>query len=646
MTEQKTATKSNSPSTGPFLSEYDVHLFSEGTHYRIYEKMGAHPTVLDGKAGTYFAVWAPNAHRVSVIGDFNNWNPETHPMELLNAAGIWTRFIPDVTQGAIYKFHIDSKHNGVTTVKTDPVGFFSEVRPKSASAVWDLDKYKWNDGGWQAKRKAANALDAPISVYELHLGSWRRVPDEENRWLTYRELAEELVPYVQELGYTHVEFMPVAEHPLDMSWGYQTIGLFAATSRFGTPDDLMYLIDKLHQAGIGVIVDWVPAHFPRDGHGLGLFDNTHLYEHADPRQGEHREWGTYVYNFGRNEVANFLLSNALFWFDKYHIDGLRVDAVASMLYLDYARKDGEWVANQYGGNENIEAIYFLRRLNEVVHAEYDYALMIAEESTAWGLVSRPTYVGGLGFTLKWDMGWMNDTLQYMALDPVHRRYHHDKLTFRSIYAFSENFLLPLSHDEVVHGKGSMLNKMPGDVWQKFANLRLLYGYQYSQPGKKLLFMGGEFGQWIEWNYDQSLDFHLLEYDTHKGLHRWVTDLNHAYKSEPALYEYDCNSAGFEWIDCQDSDQSVLAYLRKGKHFDDSVLVVCNFTPVVRWNYRIGVPIAGYWKELLNSDASDYGGSAVGNNGGVWSDQWYHHGRNWSINVVLPPLAVLMFKLLK
>lgn len=628
----------------PWLTDYDLHLFCEGSHYRVYEKFGAHLTTFNGKAGVRFAVWAPNAAGVSVIGDFNQWQHEVNPMELIHHSGVWTTFIPSLEEGAIYKYAVQSRVDGSRIEKTDPIGFASEVRPKTASLVHNLDTYQWNDAEWIAQQKKSfKPLQSPVSIYELHLGSWRRVPEEGGRWLTYREMAAQLVPYLVEMGYTHVEFLPVSEHPLDQSWGYQTLGLFAATSRFGKPEDLMYLVDALHQAGIGVIVDWVPAHFPRDGHGLGRFDGTHLYEHADPRQGEHREWGTYVYNYGRHEVKNFLISNALFWFDKFHIDGMRVDAVASMLYLDYARKDGEWIPNSYGGRENLEAVEFLRRLNEVVYAEYPQSLMIAEESTAWPQVARPTYLGGLGFGLKWDMGWMNDTLKFMANDPVYRRYHHNNLTFRGLYQFSENFVLPLSHDEVVHMKGSMINKMPGDVWQKFANLRLLYGYQYTLPGKKLLFMGGEFGQWAEWNHDASLDWHLLNYGTHSGLQRWTRDLNHLYKNDKALHR-DCEPAGFEWVDCADSDQSVLTYMRHGERPEDVLIVVANFTPVPRHGYRIGVPERGFWKEVLNSDAAEYGGSGLGNYGGKWSEDQAHHARPYSLPITLPPLSLVVFKL--
>lgn len=626
----------------PVITEYDLHLFGEGTNYKIYEKMGAHKATVNGKEGTHFAVWAPNAKYVSVIGDFNKWDPGANKMSVMSGSGVWTCFIPGLKEGTLYKYHISSDLGGQTE-KIDPFGFFSEVRPKTASIVYDLDNYKWNDDQWVKERKKRNALDAPISIYEVHLGSWMLVPEEDNRWLTYRELADKLVAYLEKTGFTHVEFLPVAEHPLDMSWGYQITGYFAATSRFGTPEDFMFLVDKLHQAGIGVILDWVPAHFPKDGHGLGLYDGSHLYEHADPRQGMHHEWGTYVFNFGRHEVRNFLISNALFWFDKYHIDGLRVDAVASMLYLNYARKDGEWVANDFGGRENLDAISLLRTLNEVIYTNHNYALMIAEESTAWPQVARPTYLGGLGFGLKWDMGWMNDTLKYTALDPVYRRFHHNNLTFRGLYQFSENFVMPLSHDEVVHGKASLLNKMPGDHWQKFANLRLLLGYQYTLPGKKLLFMGGEFGQWIEWNYAQSLDWHLLEFPLHAGMLRWVSDLNHVYRDHPALFEMDCNPQGFSWIDCQDHDQCILAYSRQSQIQPETVIVACNFTPVPRYNYRIGVPTHGFYREVLNSDASEYGGSGLGNYGGLHSDEWRHHGHDYSISITLPPLSIVVLK---
>jgi 1,4-alpha-glucan branching enzyme len=629
------------------LSEYDLHLFGEGSHYRLYEKMGAHLTEENGVKGTHFAVWAPSAQYVSVIGDFNNWDCAANQMQAVGQTGIWTTFIPKVRQGANYKYWVTPSNGIPSSERSDPYGFFAEVRPKTASRVWDLDVYKWQDSDWMEKRrKKAQALDAPISIYEVHLGSWMRVPEEENRWLTYREMADKLVNYVSDMGFTHIELLPISEHPLDMSWGYQTIGFFSPTSRFGEPDDLMYLIDCMHQKGIGVIVDWVPAHFPKDGHGLGEFDGTHLYEHADPRQGEHKEWGTYIFNYGRYEVENFLTSNAFFWLDKYHIDGLRVDAVASMLYLDYGRPDGEWLANDYGGRENIEAINFLKKLNERIYLNYPDVMTIAEESTAWPLVSRPTYLGGLGFGQKWDMGWMHDTLEYMQLEPVHRKYHHNQLTFRAMYMFSENFNLPLSHDEVVYGKRSLLNKMPGDIWQQFANLRLLFGNMFMNPAKKLIFMGGEFGQWNEWNHASSLDWHLLDYPMHKGVQNWVRDLNKLYKNEPALHENDCNQQGFEWIDCQDCEQSVLSFMRHGKEHRDAILVVFNYTPVVRHNYTVGAPYGGTWKEVLNSDSTEYGGSGTGNFGQVVATNDHKHARPHMLNLTLPPLGVVIFRLEK
>jgi 1,4-alpha-glucan branching enzyme len=625
------------------LTDLDVYLWSEGSHFRAYEKLGAHLEERDGLAGTRFAVWAPNARRVSVIGDFNSWKLGAHPLEPVRSSGIWTGFVAGVGPGARYKYHIVSQYHGYHVDKADPYAFYFELRPETASRVWHLSGYDWGDGEWIEGRGRANALDAPVSVYEVHLGSWMRVPEENNRWLTYRELAPKLADYVRHMGFTHVEFLPVCEHPFDGSWGYQTVGYFAPTSRFGTPQDFMYLVDHLHQQGIGVLLDWVPAHFPRDEHGLGYFDGTHLYEHADPRRGEHRDWGTFVFNYARREVSNFLISNALFWLDKYHIDGLRVDAVASMLYLDYSRPEGEWTPNEYGGRENLGAIAFLRRLNEAVYKEYPDVVTVAEESTAWPMVSRPVYLGGLGFGLKWDMGWMHDTLSYMSLDPVHRKYHHNRLTFRLLYAFTENYLLPLSHDEVVHGKGSLLSKMPGDVWQKFANLRLLLGYMYTQPGKKLLFMGGEFGQWEEWSHDRTLDWHLLQSPMHAGLQRWVRDLNTAYRGEPALHQLDCEPAGFEWVDANDSEQSVLSFLRKGRSADESLLVVLNFTPVPRHNYRVGVPRGGLWREVLNSDAPLYGGSGQGNMGGVRAAPLPWHGRSHLLNLTVPPLGMVAFK---
>ena len=631
------------PVANPFLTDFDLYLIGEGNHDLLYEKLGAHPAEREGVVGVNFAVWAPNAREVSVVGDFNHWNPTAFYLKTHGSAGLWEGFIPGVQHGANYKYAITNQLTGNHAEKADPLGFAAELRPKSASKVWDLSRYSWNDAEWMARRAHANGNDAPISVYEVHLGSWRRKPEDGNRWLTYRELAVELVDYVKHMGFTHVELLPITEHPFDGSWGYQAIGYFAPTSRFGTPDDFRFLVDALHQAGIGVILDWVPAHFPRDGHGLAHFDGTSLYEHADPRQGQHTEWGTNIFNFGRTEVCNFLIANALFWFDKYHVDGLRVDAVASMLYLDYARNEGEWIPNQYGGRENLEAVAFLRRLNERVYSKYPDIVMTAEESTAWPMVSRPTYVGGLGFSLKWDMGWMHDTLKYIQLDPIHRKYHHNQLTFRSLYAFTENFIMPLSHDEVVHGKRSLLDKMPGDLWQKFANLRLLFGYMFAQSGKKLLFMGGEFGQWHEWNHDESIQWHLLEYPLHTGLQRWVRDLNTTYRGEPALYQRDCESSGFEWVDCHDGDQGVISFLREGKIANDYVLVVCNFTPVVRVEYHLGVPFGGTWNEILNSDAPLYGGSGQGNAGAVNAADIPWHGRSHLLSITLPPLAVMMFK---
>jgi len=625
------------------LTEFDIHLFKEGNHFRLYEKLGAHPMSVDGIRGTYFALWAPNAERVTVIGDFNGWNHEGHPLQQRwDGSGIWEGFIPDVEQGTVYKYHIVSRHNGYRADKGDPFAFFWEVPPRTGSIVWDIS-YQWNDSEWMQKRGHQNALDSPISIYELHLGSWRRVPEDGNRFLTYRELAHHLTDYVKEMGFTHVEILPVMEHPFYGSWGYQCTGYFAPTSRYGTPQDFMYLIDRLHQNGIGVILDWVPSHFPDDIHGLVYFDGTYLYEHADPKKGYHPEWRSYIFNYGRNEVRNFLLSSAIFWLDKYHIDGLRVDAVASMIYLDYGRKDGEWIPNEYGGNENIHAIDFLRRFNEVVYLNYPDVQTIAEESTAWPMVSRPTYVGGLGFGMKWNMGWMHDTLSYFSRDPIYRKYHHDQLTFSIWYAFYENFVLSLSHDEVVYGKGSLLSKMPGDEWQRFANLRLLLGYMFCHPGKKLLFMGCEFGQWQEWYHEESLHWSLLEYPMHRGIKRWVQDLNHLMRNEAALYEQDFTSKGFEWVDISDWEGSIISFLRRGRSPRDTLLVVCNFTPVVRKDYRIGAPEGGYWKELLNSDGMEYGGSGQGNAGGVMADNIPMHNRGFSLKMTLPPLGVIIFK---
>ncbi|MGO8751334.1 MAG: 1,4-alpha-glucan branching protein GlgB [Thermoguttaceae bacterium] len=624
------------------FSHEDLYLFNEGTHVRLYEKLGAHPRK-DGTASvTDFAVWAPNAEQVCVMGDFNGWSKTSHPLESQGESGIWENTVPNVVSGARYKYHVVSRYNGYEADKTDPFAFYAELSPQTASVVWDLD-YPWQDAAWMRTRAARHALDAPLAIYEMHLGSWRRSSDSAGSFCSYRAIAAELAEYVRDRGFTHVEFLPLMEHPFYGSWGYQTTGYFAPTSRYGTPQDFMFLVDCLHRQGIGVILDWVPSHFTTDGHGLGYFDGTHLYEHADPRRGVHPEWHSFLFNYGRNEVRAFLLSSALFWLDMYHIDGLRVDAVASMLYLDYARANGQWLPNRFGGRENLEAVQFLRTLNERVYANHPDTITIAEESTAWPMVSRPVYVGGLGFGYKWDMGWMHDTLEYMRQDPLFRRYHHDKLTFRMMYAFSENFVLPLSHDEVVYGKGSLLAKMPGDAWQKFANLRLLLGAMYAQPGKKLLFMGGEFGQWNEWNHDSVLDWELLQSQPHAGLQRWVDDLNRLYRHEPALHRLDCDPRGFQWIDCHDSDQSVLTFLRKGADDDADILVACNFTPVPRTNYRVGTTPADFWEEILNSDATHYGGSGWGNLGGVESSPIPCHGRPASVVLALPPLAIVFFK---
>ncbi len=625
----------------PLLSDFDLHLIGEGTHYRKYEKLGAHPREVEGVRGVHFGVWAPNARRVSVVGDFNSWDGRVNPMLNRGATGVWEVFIPGLTEGMIYKFEIRSQVSNHLGLKADPYAFASELRPKSGSVVCNIDNYQWCDADWMTERALRNWFQSPVSIYEVHLGSWRRAKD--GRWLTYRELADELIPYVKQMGFTHIEMMPVMEHPFDGSWGYQTLGYFAATSRFGAPQDLMYLVDRCHQAGIGVLLDWTPAHFPRDAHGLALFDGTHLYEHADPRLGEHPDWGTLVFNYGRNEVQNFLLSNALFWLDKYHADGLRVDAVASMLYLDYSRKAGEWVPNEFGGRENLQAITLIRRLNELVHVQHPGVLMVAEESTSWPAVSRPTYVGGLGFDLKWNMGWMNDTLRYIAFDAIHRKYHHNELTFSMIYAFHENFVLPLSHDEVVHGKRALLSKMPGDAWQKFANLRLLYGYFFAHPGKKMLFMGSELAQWNEWWQDTGLEWDLLKYETHLGIQRLVADLNRVYAAEPALHEVDFDWPGFEWLDSSDADASVLSFLRRARNSADFVVAVSNFTPIVRENYRVGVPELGHYREILNTDSSHYGGTNVGNEGLVAADPVPWNGRSYSLNLKLPPLATVYFK---
>ncbi|MEZ5292322.1 MAG: 1,4-alpha-glucan branching protein GlgB [Vicinamibacterales bacterium] len=624
----------------PRLSAFDLHLLAEGRHYRSFDRLGAHVAEVDGVAGVRFAVWAPNAERVDVIGDFNEWRAGATPLEGRAGVGVWEAFVPGVAPGALYKYRVTSRWHGYVSDRADPYGFAAEIRPETASKVVDLDGYEWHDADWLARRRDQNPLTAPISIYEVHLGSWRRA-GEGNRWLTYRELADALTAYVTDMGYTHVELLPVMEHPFDGSWGYQTVGYYAPTSRFGSPHEFMYLVDRLHQAGIGVLLDWVPAHFPTDGHGLGYFDGTHLYEHADPRQGHHPDWGTLVFNYGRVEVRNFLISNALFWLERYHADGLRVDAVASMLYLDYGRQSGAWVPNTFGGRENLEAVDFLRELNAVVHEAQPGVVMAAEESTAWPMVSRPTYLGGLGFGLKWNMGWMHDMLDYMGHDPVHRSYHHQRLTFSLLYAFAENFILPFSHDEVVHGKGSMLRKMPGDDWQQFANLRLLYGYQYGHPGKKLTFMGNEFGQRAEWNHDASLDWHLMAEPRHAGLVRWVRDLNRLYRERPALYLRDVESSGFEWIDCNDHERSLVSFVRRGRDDGDLVLFVCNFTPVPRPDELVGVPVGGYWRELLNSDAHEYGGSGLGNAGGVTAEAEGHHGRPHRVRLTVPPLGMVV-----
>ncbi len=661
----------------PRLTDFDLHLFAEGNHHRIYEKLGAHLAELDGVAGVYFAVWAPNARNVSVIGDFNRWDGRNHQMRK-GASGIWELFIPGLGVGTRYKYEVKN-YAGHPYEKSDPFGFQQEVRPKTASIVTDLTNYTWHDQDWMETRRNSNPLNQPVSVYEVHLGSWlnadanepARLPNGElepvvtvselrpgARFLTYRELAAKLIPYVKDLGFTHVELLPIAEHPFDGSWGYQVTGYYACTSRYGTPQDFMYFVDQCHQQGIGVIVDWVPGHFPKDGHGLAFFDGTHLYEHADPRKGEHKEWGTLVFNYGRNEVRNYLVANALFWFDYYHIDGIRVDAVASMLYLNYCRKDGEWLPNQYGGPENIEAADFLRQVNHVIFSYFPGILSIAEESTSWPMVSWPTYVGGLGFNLKWNMGWMHDMLDYFHMDPWFRQFHQNNVTFSIMYAFSENFMLALSHDEVVHGKSNMLGKMPGDEWKKFANLRCLYAYMFTHPGKKTLFMSMEFGQWSEWNVWADLEWHLLQYEPHQTLKCFLTELNMLYRTQPALYTQDFSQEGFEWIDCSDNRHSVVSFIRWAAHPSklgkelpegevyepEFVITVCNFTPQPHAHYRIGVPEAGFYTELFNTDARRYGGSNMGNLGGKWTDEWAFHNRPYSLDLCLPPLGVLILKL--
>jgi 1,4-alpha-glucan branching enzyme len=622
------------------LTDYDVFLFRQGQHHKLYDKLGSHLIYNEKMSGTHFAVWAPSAQSVSVIGDFNSWDQDVAPLHgRWDSSGIWEGFVPDLKAGAFYKYSITSK-NGVSTEKGDPFAFRWEIPPKTASQVWNLD-FAWGDSNWLEKRSEKNSLNSPISIYEVHLGSWRRIPEEGNRSLSYTELAKYLPDYVSDLGFTHVEFLPLMEHAFYGSWGYQTVGYFAPTSRYGSPQDLMNLVDALHKREIGVIFDWVPSHFPSDEYGLALFDGTHLFEHEDPRKGFHPEWHTSIFNYGRHEVRAFLTSSALFWLDKFHADGLRVDGVASMLYLDYARKSGEWIPNEKGGKENLEAIAFLQQLNEAAYKEHPDIQMVAEESTAWPMVSRPTYLGGLGFGMKWNMGWMHDTLDYFGRDPIHRKYHQNQLTFSLWYAFTENFVLPLSHDEVVYGKGSLLNKMPGDTWQKFANLRLLFGYQVLHPGKKLLFMGGEIAQWNEWYHETSIDWNLLDYEPHRGVQRFVKDLNQLYKSKPSLHELDCDAKGFEWVDFNDANSSVISFLRKSAGSETPSLIACNFTPIPRHNYRLGVPISGLWKEVLNSDAREYGGSGQGNGEGYRAEPLPSHGREFSISITLPPFGIIV-----
>jgi 1,4-alpha-glucan branching enzyme len=628
---------------GRVISDYDLYLFGEGKHTRIYDRLGAHLMRMGEADGAHFAVWAPNAERVSVVGDFNGWDGRVHPMRLLGMSGVWEIFIPGVGQGQRYKFELRTRDHGELLLKSDPYGFAFEVPPLSASILTRLE-YEWRDDRWMQDRAALNNwFNRPFTVYEAHLGSWARVPEEGNRYLTYGELADRLIPYVKDMGYTHIELLPVAEHPFSGSWGYQVTGYYAPTSRFGPPKDFKVFVDACHQHGLGVVLDWVPGHFPKDRFALAQFDGTSLYEHADPRQGEHRDWGTLIFNYGRNEVRNFLLANALFWLDEYHVDGLRVDAVASMLYLDYSRQHGEWVPNRHGGRENLEAIDFLRELNTLTHAQYPGSITVAEESTAFPSVSRPAYLGGLGFTYKWNMGWMNDILEYVHQDPIYRRYHHRHLTFSLLYAFTENFILPFSHDEVVHGKGSMFGKIPGDDWQKAATLRALYGFMYTHPGKKLMFMGSEFGQGREWNYDASLDWHLLDEPLHNGIQRFVQDLNRVYAAQPSLYECDFEGRGFEWIDCNDNDNSVVSFVRRATNPDDFVVSILNFTPVPREGYLVGVPREGSYTELINSDAEMYGGSNVGNGGVAFTEPIPAHGQAHSLRLTLPPLACLVLK---
>lgn len=629
-------------SFGPVLGEMDIYLFNEGTHLEIYRKLGAHLMEKDGVQGCHFAVWAPHAQRVSVVGDWNHWDGRVHPMRKMVPSGIWEIFIPNVREGAHYKFEIRGPHGDVF-LKTDPFAFFAQHGTQTACMVFDIERYEWSDQEWMERRAQRDPYNSPMAIYEVHLGSWQRIVEEGNRFMSYLELADRLIPYVKEMGFTHIELLPVMEHPFDGSWGYQVVNYYAPTSRFGNPDEFRHFVDRCHQNGIGVILDWVPGHFPKDAHGLARYDGTCLYEYEDPRLGEHKDWGTLIFNYGRNEVKNFLHGNALFWLDQYHADGLRVDAVASMLYLDYSRRPGEWVPNCFGGRENLEAIDFLKRFNELCYSRHPGIMTIAEESTAWPGVSRPTYVGGLGFGFKWNMGWMNDSLRYISRDPVHRKYHQGDITFSMLYAFHEHFILVLSHDEVVHGKGSMLTKMPGDDWQKFANLRMFLAWMWGHPGKKLIFQGIEFGQWAEWNHAQSLDWHLTQYPPHDGLRRLIQHLNWLYQNEPAFYSQDDSYDGYEWIDFNDTDNSVWSFLRKGKN-GEIVLFVVNATPVVRYNYRVGAPGPGFYQEILNTDAETYGGSNVGNYGGKWADHIPWQGREWSLELDLPPLATCAFRL--
>lgn len=632
----------------PTVSDYDTYLFNQGNHHRIYEKLGCHLREVNGVKGASFAVWAPSAQRVSVVGSFNQWDGRIHQMRMLGSSGVWELFIPGLAPGDLYKYEIKTP-SGELYIKADPFAFYAEKPPQTASRVYDMDDYQWHDEEWLAKRAKEPVYDKPVNIYEVHLGSWQQEPDPDPdsetgfRPLSYRQLAERLIPYAKKMGYTHLELLPVMEHPYDGSWGYQVTGYYAVTSRYGTPADFKYFVDKCHENGLGVILDWVPAHFPKDGHGLARFDGTALYEHEDIRKGEHLEWGTHVFNYGRHEVRNFLIANALFWFDKYHVDGLRVDAVASMLYLDYCRKPGEWIPNEYGGRENLEAVEFLRQLNTTVYRYYPNVMMIAEESTAWPKVTAPVHEGGLGFSHKWNMGWMNDFLRYVGMDSVYRKYHQNLITFSFMYAWSENFILVLSHDEVVHGKKSLLDKMPGDYWQKFAGLRGALGYFMGHPGKKLLFMGGEFGQFIEWKYKESLDWHLLGYPMHQKLHDYVADLNHFYLNEPALYEIDSHYDGFEWIDCSDTEHSIVSFIRKGKDWRDMLVFVCNFTPATHDNYRIGAPLDTVYTEVFNSDLEQYGGSHVANEQPVKAEPVPWHGKSWSIILKVPPLATIVLR---